>query len=166
MPHALQYAVHRVPGHGTRSTGKLLSNMHRSGPNCSMQYVMKGAIDVANSSEPMGVVRSCQSKPRRGMPMPPSLRWTLGHTATAAMPHRQVASTSSSRWRYGPTRFKPPRWFRMMVRLGTALAKADCVALLTPHDAYDLDWIAGHAKLIFDARNAFPEGKRPSIVRL
>src|SRR5207244_12150254 len=84
----------------TLSGGKLLSNMHRSGPNCSMQYVIKGAIDVANSSEAIGVVRSCQSKPRRGMPMPPSLRWTLGHTATAAMPHRQVASTSSSRWPY------------------------------------------------------------------
>ena len=94
------------------------------GPNCSMQYVMKGAIDVANSSEPMGLVRVCQSNPRRGMPMPPSLRWTLGHAATAAMPRRQVASTSSSRWPYGPTRFKPPRWFRMMVSSGTALAKA------------------------------------------
>ena len=33
-----------------------------------------GAIAVANSSEPIGFVRSCQSKPRRGMPMPPSLR--------------------------------------------------------------------------------------------
>src|SRR5262245_28659063 len=108
----------------TLSGGKLLSNMHRSGPNCSMQYVMKGAIDVANSSEPMGVVRGCQSKPRRGMPMPPSLRWMLGQAATAAMPLRQVASTSSSRFPYGPTRFKPPRWFRTMVRFGTALAKA------------------------------------------
>ena len=37
-----------------------------------MQYVIKGAIDVANSSEPMGVCRVCQSNPRRGMPMPPS----------------------------------------------------------------------------------------------
>ena len=47
-----------------------------------------------------------------------------------------------------------------------AVSGSDCVAILTPHSAYDLDWIAGHAKLIFDARNAFPEGKRPSIVRL
>ena len=32
---------------------------------------------------------------------------------------------------------------------------ADCVALLTPHAAYDLDWLGEHAKLVFDARNAF-----------
>jgi UDP-N-acetyl-D-glucosamine dehydrogenase len=43
---------------------------------------------------------------------------------------------------------------------------SDCVAILTPHLAYDLDWIADHAKLIFDARNAFRGGKGPSIVRL
>ena len=27
--------------------------------------------------------------------------------------------------------------------------------MLTPHSAYDLDWVAEHAKLVFDARNAF-----------
>jgi UDP-N-acetyl-D-glucosamine dehydrogenase len=46
------------------------------------------------------------------------------------------------------------------------LAKADCVALLTPHHAYDLDWIAGHAPLIFDARNAYGPDRRPNVVRL
>ena len=40
-------------------------------------------------------------------------------------------------------------------------ARADLVAVLTPHSAYDLDWVAEHAKLVFDARNAFgPEPGR------
>ncbi|QNN52169.1 nucleotide sugar dehydrogenase [Nocardioides mesophilus] len=34
------------------------------------------------------------------------------------------------------------------------LAQADAVALLTPHDVYDLQWLQGGAKLVFDARNA------------
>jgi UDP-N-acetyl-D-glucosamine dehydrogenase len=47
-----------------------------------------------------------------------------------------------------------------------AVAQADCVAVLTPHSAYDLEWIAKHACLVFDARNAFGP-KRPShVVRL
>jgi UDP-N-acetyl-D-glucosamine dehydrogenase len=46
------------------------------------------------------------------------------------------------------------------------LAKADCVALLTPHRAYDLDWIAEHAPLVFDARNAFGSDRRLNVVRL
>lgn len=43
---------------------------------------------------------------------------------------------------------------------------SDCVAILTPHRAYDLDWIATHAKLIFDARNAYNSHHRPNVVRL
>jgi UDP-N-acetyl-D-glucosamine dehydrogenase len=46
------------------------------------------------------------------------------------------------------------------------IASADCVALLTPHRAYDLDWIADHAALVFDARNAFGADRRPNVVRL
>jgi UDP-N-acetyl-D-glucosamine dehydrogenase len=46
------------------------------------------------------------------------------------------------------------------------IASADCVALLTPHRAYDLDWIAEHAELVFDARNAFGSDRRPNLVRL
>jgi UDP-N-acetyl-D-glucosamine dehydrogenase len=46
------------------------------------------------------------------------------------------------------------------------IASADCVALLTPHRAYDLDWIADHAELVFDARNAFGADRRPNVVRL
>ncbi|HXF56620.1 MAG TPA: nucleotide sugar dehydrogenase [Actinomycetota bacterium] len=47
-----------------------------------------------------------------------------------------------------------------------AVANADCVALLTPHRAYDLDWIASRARLVFDARNAYGPDRRPNVVRL
>ena len=47
-----------------------------------------------------------------------------------------------------------------------AVATADCVALLTPHRAYDLEWIADNAALVFDARNAYGDIKRPNVVRL
>jgi UDP-N-acetyl-D-mannosaminuronate dehydrogenase len=43
---------------------------------------------------------------------------------------------------------------------------ADCVAILTSHSSYDLDWVARHAQLIFDARNAFGPDRRPNVVRL
>jgi hypothetical protein len=76
-----------------------------------MQYVIQGAIASASSSEPIGFCRVCQSKPVRGMPMPPSFMTTLGHSAAAAMPRRQVAITSSFRLAYGPTRIRPPIWF-------------------------------------------------------
>jgi UDP-N-acetyl-D-glucosamine dehydrogenase len=47
-----------------------------------------------------------------------------------------------------------------------AVSRADLVAVLTPHNAYDLDWVAEHAKLVFDARNAFAPNRRPNVVRL
>jgi UDP-N-acetyl-D-glucosamine dehydrogenase len=47
-----------------------------------------------------------------------------------------------------------------------ALAGKDCVAILTPHAAYDLDWIAGNAELVFDARNAYGPDHRPNVVTL
>ncbi len=47
-----------------------------------------------------------------------------------------------------------------------AVARADLVAVLTPHSAYDLDWVAEHAKLVFDARNAFAPNRRSNVVRL
>jgi UDP-N-acetyl-D-glucosamine dehydrogenase len=47
-----------------------------------------------------------------------------------------------------------------------SLSGSDCVAILTPHSAYDLDWIADHAPLIFDARNAFNSYHRDNVVRL
>ena len=46
------------------------------------------------------------------------------------------------------------------------VAAADCVALLTPHRAYDLDWLVDHAKLVFDARNASGDRRLPNVVKL
>jgi UDP-N-acetyl-D-glucosamine dehydrogenase len=46
------------------------------------------------------------------------------------------------------------------------IESADCVALLTPHSAYDLPWIADHAKIVFDARNAYGQERRENVVRL
>jgi UDP-N-acetyl-D-glucosamine dehydrogenase len=43
---------------------------------------------------------------------------------------------------------------------------ADCVALLTPHRLYDLEWIAANASVVFDARNAFGVARFPNVVRL
>ncbi|HEX6207429.1 MAG TPA: nucleotide sugar dehydrogenase, partial [Actinomycetota bacterium] len=47
-----------------------------------------------------------------------------------------------------------------------SVTAADCVALLTPHSAYDLEWIAEHARLIFDAQNAFGASVPTNVVRL
>jgi UDP-N-acetyl-D-glucosamine dehydrogenase len=47
-----------------------------------------------------------------------------------------------------------------------AVAHADLVAVLTPHGAYDLDWVSEHARLVFDARNAFGPDRRANVVRL
>ncbi|MGH2785238.1 MAG: nucleotide sugar dehydrogenase [Actinomycetota bacterium] len=47
-----------------------------------------------------------------------------------------------------------------------ALSQADCVALLTPHRAYDLEWIASHAALVFDARNAYGQKRPGNVIRL
>ena len=47
-----------------------------------------------------------------------------------------------------------------------AIAAADCVAVLTPHSAYDLEWIADHARLVFDARDAYAAGHRTNVVPL
>jgi UDP-N-acetyl-D-glucosamine dehydrogenase len=47
-----------------------------------------------------------------------------------------------------------------------AVAGADLVALLVPHSSYDLEWLAGTAELLFDARNAYGPGNPPNLVRL
>jgi nucleotide sugar dehydrogenase len=47
-----------------------------------------------------------------------------------------------------------------------AVERAHCVALLTPHRNYDLDWLAEHAPLVFDATNAYGPNRRPNVVRL
>jgi len=46
------------------------------------------------------------------------------------------------------------------------VAGADCVTLVSPHGSYDLQWIAEHAPLVFDTRNAYGEAQRPNVVRL
>ena len=47
-----------------------------------------------------------------------------------------------------------------------SLRAAGCVALLTPHETYDLDGIARDAQLIFDARNAYDRHDYPNVVGL
>jgi UDP-N-acetyl-D-glucosamine dehydrogenase len=47
-----------------------------------------------------------------------------------------------------------------------SVSRADCVALLTPHRGYDLEWIAQHAALVFDARNAYGPDRRRNVVPL
>jgi len=47
-----------------------------------------------------------------------------------------------------------------------AVGGADLVALLVPHSSYDLEWLAGTAGLLFDARNAYGPGNPPNLVRL
>ena len=53
------------------------------------------------------------------------------------------------------------------IQLTTAAVEhADLVAVLTPHRAYDLTWVGDHARLVFDARNAFGPDRREHLVRL
>src|SRR4029453_1731911 len=47
-----------------------------------------------------------------------------------------------------------------------AVARADLVALLTPHSTYDLEWLARTAKIVFDARNAFDPYDYPNVIPL
>ena len=44
--------------------------------------------------------------------------------------------------------------------------RVDCVAVLTPHSAYDLDWLAEHSVLVFDAHNAYGGARYEHVVRL
>jgi hypothetical protein len=46
------------------------------------------------------------------------------------------------------------------------VARADLVALLTPHSAYDLEWLAATAALLFDAHNALGPIGQPNVVCL
>ena len=47
-----------------------------------------------------------------------------------------------------------------------AVAEADCVLVLTPHDSYDIKQLTEHARLVFDARNASGRFKSPRLERL
>jgi UDP-N-acetyl-D-glucosamine dehydrogenase len=48
----------------------------------------------------------------------------------------------------------------------TSIRRSDLVAVLTPHSAYDLEWVADHADIVFDARNAFDARGTSNVVRL
>jgi UDP-N-acetyl-D-glucosamine dehydrogenase len=53
------------------------------------------------------------------------------------------------------------------IELGSdELKRAGCVALLTPHESYDLDRITREAPLVFDARNAYGGDRNPKVTRL
>jgi UDP-N-acetyl-D-glucosamine dehydrogenase len=47
-----------------------------------------------------------------------------------------------------------------------AVKTADCVAVLTPHTSYDLEWVTDHAKLVFDAHNALGADRRANVITL
>ncbi len=47
-----------------------------------------------------------------------------------------------------------------------AVAEADCVLLLTPHETYDLAWLLERCQVMFDARNAAGHLKSTKLVRL
>jgi UDP-N-acetyl-D-glucosamine dehydrogenase len=46
------------------------------------------------------------------------------------------------------------------------VASAHCVAILTPHRAYDLEWIAATATCVFDSRDAYGPNRHPNVIRL
>ena len=46
------------------------------------------------------------------------------------------------------------------------ISSADCVVIATDHSSYDLEWIAGQAKLVFDARGVTKKLKHRNICRL
>jgi UDP-N-acetyl-D-glucosamine dehydrogenase len=47
-----------------------------------------------------------------------------------------------------------------------ALRGADITVMITPHQDYDLEWLAKHARLVFDARNAFGELRSENVIPL
>ena len=50
--------------------------------------------------------------------------------------------------------------------LAECLTDADCVVLLTPHSAYDLDEIADRARIVFDTRDAYGSRRPANVVPL
>ncbi len=47
-----------------------------------------------------------------------------------------------------------------------ALARADCLVVLTHHSSLDWGWVGQHARLIVDTRNVIPAGSPAQVVRL
>jgi UDP-N-acetyl-D-glucosamine dehydrogenase len=56
--------------------------------------------------------------------------------------------------------------YRRVDLTNNSVARADLVAVLTAHRAYDLDWVSDHARFVFDARNAFGPSHRTNLARL
>src|SRR6266702_3579752 len=77
------------------STGKLLSNMHRSAPNASILVSIYGLHSLANCAEVNGVGDIYDGNPPNGIPRPPSLTLTFAHLASARMLSRQIGNRSS-----------------------------------------------------------------------
>jgi UDP-N-acetyl-D-glucosamine dehydrogenase len=59
-----------------------------------------------------------------------------------------------------------PLRLRRTALTNAAIARADCVLVLTPHDVYDLPAVAEAAQLVFDARDATPPPAREKVVTL
>ena len=55
---------------------------------------------------------------------------------------------------------------RRVEDLDTAVGRADCVVLLTPHSEYDLERIADRAAVVFDTRNVYGSAGRPNVITL
>jgi UDP-N-acetyl-D-glucosamine dehydrogenase len=57
--------------------------------------------------------------------------------------------------------------FRSVPLTEAAVKSADVIVITTDHSSFDYEWLAKHAKLIFDSRNAtLALGKRENIVKL
>ena len=74
-----------------------LLTMHRSAPKVSTHQRTKSPHVAASSTDDGGRSPRCQRSPMIGMPMPPSLRATLGHEASSCNDARVVGQTSSRR---------------------------------------------------------------------
>ena len=57
----------------------------------------------AKSSEPIGISLSCQSYPNIGIPKPPNLIFTFGHSDKSEIFFFQISLTSSFILEYLPT---------------------------------------------------------------
>ena len=55
---------------------------------------------------------------------------------------------------------------RRVALTSAAVAASDCVALLTLHESYDVEWLLDRSELIFDARNALAGRRRSGVVVL
>ena len=76
------------------STGKLLSNMQRPGPNASMQVIIHGFHVSASCAEDGGRSPFSKSKPLMRIPSPPTFTYTFGSCASVRIDADQRSNTS------------------------------------------------------------------------